>query len=101
MARIILEGHIVVPDVDLAAVLLELPNHIRLTLEEAGCLRFEVTQKPDNKNVFCVSEEFVDRAAFEAHQRRVQSSEWGRVTSSVERHYQVTERAGFFNGVKS
>lgn len=91
MPRIILEGHIVIPGSDLAKVLGELPNHIHLTRQEAGCLHFDVTQSPDAENVFLVFEEFTDRAAFEGHQRRVESSVWGRVTSSVERHYQVTE----------
>lgn len=91
MPKIILEGHIVVSDRDLAAVMAELPTHIQLTRQEEGCLRFDVTQSPHAENVFFVSEEFIDQAAFEAHQRRVKSSDWGRVASNVERHYQVTE----------
>lgn len=91
MPKIILEGHIVVSDTDLAAVVAELPIHIQLTLQEEGCLRFDVTQSQGADNVFWVSEEFIDQAAFEAHQRRVKSSNWGRVASNVERHYRVTE----------
>ncbi|WLD59630.1 antibiotic biosynthesis monooxygenase [Salinispirillum sp. LH 10-3-1] len=91
MPKIILEGHIVVSDADLAAVMAELPAHIQLTRLEEGCLHFEVTQSPGAENVFFVSEEFIDRASFEAHQSHVKSSEWGRVASNVERHYQVTE----------
>lgn len=91
MPRILLEGHIVIPDSDLTKVLRELPTHVQLTRQEAGCLRFDVTQSPDAESVFLVFEEFADRAAFEAHQRRVESSVWGSVTSGVERHYQVTE----------
>lgn len=91
MPKIILEGHIVIPGSDLAEVMAELPTHIQLTREEEGCLRFDVTQSSGAENVFLVSEEFIDRAAFEAHQRRVESSDWGRVASNVERNYQVTE----------
>lgn len=91
MHKIVLEGHIVVPGSDLAAVMAELPTHIRLTRQEEGCLRFDVTQSPDAENVFFVYEEFVHRVAFEAHQQRVKSSDWGRVAANVQRHYQVTE----------
>lgn len=87
MPTIVLEGHIVVSDRDFAAVMAELPTHIQLTRQEEGCLLFEVTQSPGAENVFFVSEEFIDRAAFEAHQHRVKSSDWGRVASNVERHY--------------
>lgn len=91
MSKIILEGHVVVSDTDLASIMDELSGHIELTRRENGCLRFEVTQSTDAENVFYVYEEFIDRAAFEAHQQRVKLSDWGRVALSVERHYQVTE----------
>jgi len=44
MSKVILEGHIIVPDADLNAVKEELDNHIKLTREEDGCLIFNVTQ---------------------------------------------------------
>lgn len=50
MPRIVLEGHIVVPDNDLPAVLAALPIHIELTCKEQGCLRFEVKQNPERPN---------------------------------------------------
>tara|TARA_R110002126_G_scaffold54793_5_gene148055 strand:+ start:466 stop:747 length:282 start_codon:yes stop_codon:yes gene_type:complete len=91
MPNIILEGHIVVAGGDLPAVTSALPTHIQLTRQEAGCLCFEVTQNPNAENIFFVYEEFIDRAAFEKHQRRLRSSEWGRVAANVQRHYQVRE----------
>lgn len=91
MSKIILEGYIVVPDDDLEAVSAELSTHTALTLEEEGCLLFQVTQKPGATNVFNVYEEFVDRTAFELHQQRVRQSEWGAITTNVERHYTVRE----------
>jgi autoinducer 2-degrading protein len=91
MSKIILQGHIVVADTDLAKVMAELPTHIELTRNEEGCLRFEATQSPEAENVFYVYEEFTDRVAFEAHQQRVKSSDWGKVAANVQRHYQVTE----------
>ncbi|EPR4995117.1 putative quinol monooxygenase, partial [Vibrio navarrensis] len=40
---------------------------------------------------FDVYEEFVDKVAFEQHQKRVKASRWGKVTVSVERHYEIFE----------
>ena len=91
MPKIILEGHIVVPGSDLAAVTAALPTHTQLTRQEAGCLRFDVIQDPETESIFLVYEEFIDRAAFEKHQRRLRSSEWGRAAANVQRHYQVRE----------
>lgn len=86
-----LTGHIEITDSDLEAVLQHLPHHIRLTRAEPGCLKFEVTQRRDNHLMFDVDEMFRDKAAFEAHQKRTQTSDWATVTASAKRHYQVTE----------
>lgn len=91
MPKIILEGHIVVPDADLPAVMAELPIHIQLTREEVGCLCFHVNQDSEALNVFSVYEEFIDQIAFEEHQRRVKSSNWGIAAANVQRHYRVIE----------
>ncbi|UBR44449.1 putative quinol monooxygenase [Aeromonas veronii] len=90
MGVVILNGFIIVPPNDLAAVKDELDNHIQLTRAETGCLIFKVTQDPLNPCRFDVYEEFVDEAAFQAHQARVKSSRWGKITVNVERHYTVT-----------
>ena len=66
-----------------------LPEHIRLTLAEPGCLRFEVTETEDPL-VWRVSEAFTDAAAFEAHQTRAASSDWARLTKDIARDYQIT-----------
>jgi quinol monooxygenase YgiN len=91
MSTLILKGHIVVSDTDLAKVVAELPTHIELTRDEDGCLCFEVTQSSDTPNIFYVYEEFTDRVAFDSHQQRVKSSAWGKAAANVQRHYQVTE----------
>lgn len=91
MAKVILKGFIVVHDKDLEAVETELPNHIENTLQEPGCLIFEVNQEQSNKNRFNVYEEFQDKVAFEAHQTRVKNSRWGQITINVERHYEIIE----------
>ncbi len=66
----------------------ELPDHLVVTRAEPGCLSFEVTATADPL-VWQVAEEFADAAAFEAHQRRVATSPWGRATTGIERRYTI------------
>jgi quinol monooxygenase YgiN len=88
--KIILEGYILVPPVDLEVVSSELPVHIELTKKEEGCLVFEVSQDQGNLLKFHVYEEFTSQAAFEDHQARVKASRWGAITKNVERNYEIT-----------
>lgn len=73
-----------------ALVLSHLPEHIRLTRAEVGCLSFEVRQSADPL-VWDVAEVFSNRAAFEAHQARAAASAWGQATKGIERQYVITE----------
>ncbi|MEZ5912014.1 MAG: antibiotic biosynthesis monooxygenase [Paracoccaceae bacterium] len=66
-----------------------LPEHIRLSREEPGCLHFDVAPLPDAPLVWTVSESFVDAAAFEAHQTRTRESRWYRATSAITREFVV------------
>ncbi len=91
MSKITLNGHIEVPSEDLNEVLAELPNHIALTHQEAGCITFSVTRDSSNPQRFDVYEEFTDKVAFEKHQTRVKASHWGKVTKNVERFYTISE----------
>ena len=91
MTKVILKGHIIVPDSDIAAVKMELINHIELTRQESGCLVFKVSQDTENLNRFNVYEEFTDRDSFANHQDRVRQSMWGTITVNVERHYEITD----------
>lgn len=91
MKTIVLEGHITVPQEDLAAVETELPNHISLTSAEEGCICFSVEQRLNDPCVFDVYEEFQSGAAFNLHQSRVRSSKWGEITVNVSRHYVTKE----------
>ncbi len=90
MSKVILQGHIIVPNADLAVVEKELVVHQRLTRQEVGCLQFDVFQDSANVNKFNVYEEFVDQQAFNNHQLRVKSSDWGVMTVNVERHYKIS-----------
>lgn len=69
-----------------------LDEHLTLTRAEPGCLAFEVTPT-EVEGVWRVAERFVDEAAFDAHQRRVASSTWGRATAGIERTYVIRGRA--------
>ncbi|WOH35933.1 antibiotic biosynthesis monooxygenase [Thalassotalea fonticola] len=89
MSKVILKGYILVSDIDLEIVKTELIVHCKLTKEEPGCLLFEVIPDANNPNLFSVYEEFVDQAAFDNHQTRVNNSNWGKVTKQVKRHYQI------------
>jgi quinol monooxygenase YgiN len=70
--------------------MMALPDHIRLTRDEPGCLSFEVTPSADPL-IWQVEERFADRAAFDAHQARVVQSDWGAQTKGITRDYTVTE----------
>lgn len=90
MTKVVLEGFIIVPDLDLEIVKRELPKHTKLTLNESGCLTFKVTPDELNLNKFYVYEDFVNQTAFDKHQARVKSSRWGEVTKNVARHYKIS-----------
>lgn len=74
-----------------AKVQAALPEHIRLTREEPGCLTFDVTPT-DDPLVWYVSESFVDRAAFDAHTARAKASDWGRESQGIPRDFQIEDR---------
>ena len=91
MSRVSLSGRLVcASETEVAAVIATLPEHMRLSRAEPGCLSFEVTQTADPL-VWRVEEAFVDRAAFEVHPARTKASEWGRATAGIVRDYEVRE----------
>jgi quinol monooxygenase YgiN len=87
--RIFLDGPIDVPPERLEEVRATLPEHIRLTLAEPGCLSFQVSESGSVAGRFEVSEVFVDRAAFDAHQQRAKASAWFEVTAGIPRDYAI------------
>jgi quinol monooxygenase YgiN len=89
MPQIHLTGTMTSPLEQADAVRAALPEHVRLTRAEPGCLRFDVTET--RPGVFAVDELFTDRAAFDAHQARAGSSEWAKITKGHPRDYQITE----------
>lgn len=73
-------------EADLALVKTYLPEHIRLSRAEPGCLKFEVTQSEDPM-VWHLDEAFKDAAAFEAHQTRTKASIWAEKSAGLARDF--------------
>ena len=90
-ARVSLKGliHVPVPVPDEIRTALE--THIDQTRKEKGCLQFNVVQSKDDKSVFEVSEVFVNKAAFDMHQQRVKTSDWGLVSKDLVREYVLSD----------
>ena len=94
MGSVFLTGELVCQnDDEVALVVANLPEHIALTRAEPGCVSFSV-EREGTSMTWRVSEEFVDQAAFQAHQTRVAASEWGSRTAGIERRYSVTTADG-------
>ncbi len=71
------------------AVKKALPEHLRLTRAEEGCISFDVTPS-DSPLIWNVSEEFTGKAAYEAHQQRAADSPWAEITKGIPRDYKIT-----------
>ena len=84
---VILEGHIRVPYEELETIKNKLNEHIENTLNEDGCLEFDVTQDDNDECIFHVFEKFLDNDAFNLHQARTKISDWGYVSKNIERFY--------------
>lgn len=67
-----------------------LPEHIRMTRAEPGCLRFEMWQS-DDPLVWRVEELFADAGALAAHQARGRDSPWGRDSAGIARDLHAAE----------
>ncbi|WP_299597005.1 antibiotic biosynthesis monooxygenase [uncultured Tateyamaria sp.] len=75
-------------EAEAARVRAALPEHVRLTRAEPGCIRFDVLPT-DDPLVWTVSEEFTDPAAFDAHQSRASKSIWAKETAGIARDYAI------------
>ncbi|MGO3055632.1 putative quinol monooxygenase [Halomonas sp. AOP43-A1-21] len=71
MRKVTLEGVIIVPQAELGVFQEALVLHKQQTLAEPGCITFNVIQDQTDSCRYTVYEEFVDRAAFDQHQRHV------------------------------
>lgn len=86
---VILTGYIDVPPDRRDAIRAALPEHIRLTRAEPGCLSFEVIESASTPGRFAVAERFTDAAAFTAHQTRAAASDWARISDGIPRNYEI------------
>lgn len=85
-----LSGLLICRDATEARIVSEqLPEHIRLTRAEPGCLSFTV-EVTDDPLVWRVDEAFTDQRAFEAHQTRTRGSDWFKATALIRREYQIS-----------
>lgn len=84
-----LEGKLRVPVAALEATRMALIEHVDLTRAEMGCLAFDVTCDPAEPQNFLVNAAFIDAQALAAHQARITSSAWGKLTKDFERDYEV------------
>lgn len=82
-----LSGTIRVAGEDIGVVRAALPEHIRLTRAETGCMSFEVWER--EHGVFSVKETFADEEAFKAHQRRILGTDWAKASARAVRHYKT------------
>jgi len=93
MGMIKLTGRLICKNSEEAALVRRyLPEHVRLTKEESGCLRFEVKPTADPL-IWSVEELFTSRQSFDMHQARTKASTWGRETAAIAREYAVAETA--------
>jgi quinol monooxygenase YgiN len=67
-----------------------LPEHIRLSRAEPGCLTFNVDPTEDPL-VWRLDESFADRDAFNAHGDRTRASAWFAATTGLARNFAVEE----------
>ena len=66
-----------------------LPDHIRLSRAEPGCLTFNVVAT-DDPLIWALDESFTDQAAFGAHQTRTKALIWFEKTAPLKRNFQVS-----------
>lgn len=86
-----LKGHLIcMSEAEAQTVRQYLPDHIRLSRAEPGCLSFDVTQA-DDPMVWDVHETFRTRDDFDAHQIRTRSSPWFEATRHILRDFRVEE----------
>lgn len=88
---IALSGRLICADMAQMMLAMDLlPEHVRLSRAEPGCLRFDIGQD-DDPLIWSLSELFTDAAAFQAHQDRNAASVWGRESRDLRRNFDRRE----------
>jgi quinol monooxygenase YgiN len=84
-----LSGHVICKNEQESDLIAKyLPEHIRQSRAEPGCLSFEV-QQTENPLIWSVEEAFTDQTAFDAHQTRTKASPWFAATGHIRREYRI------------
>ncbi len=91
MGKIVVTGHLQVPESELDTVLEGLQLHIELSRQESGNLVFEITQDESDQHKLNIYEEYNSPEAFEFHKERAKSSAWAAISQNVERHLEISE----------
>ena len=86
----VISGYADVPPEDRANFALALPEHTRLTNQEAGCHYFRVTPDPVIEGRYLVEEAFDDQAAYDVHVARTRKTKWAHVTRNIKRSYEIS-----------
>jgi quinol monooxygenase YgiN len=66
-----------------------LPEHIKQSREEKGCLDFRVTQSIKTEGRFQVFEKFNSKRAYLYHQKRIKNSKWKNIMTKLKRDYEI------------
>lgn len=67
-----------------------IPDHIRLSRAEPGCLTFDVVQTADPM-IWHLDETYTDQAAFDAHQTRNRASIWWQLSQNFVRDFKISK----------
>jgi len=82
-----LSGYVTLPPHRRDAVLRALPEHIRRTRAEPGCIAFHVTLDPETRQRLLVAEAYVNNQSLAAHRARLARSPWAMFSRGLQRHY--------------
>lgn len=86
-----LRGQLIcISEAEVQALRQHLPEHIRLSRAEPGCLLFDVSET-DDPMVWEVMEAFRTREDFDAHQARTRDSAWFAATRHILRDFKMEE----------
>ena len=88
--RVHLNGYLDVPADRWDTVSTALPDHVALTRNEPGCIKFNVIPCREVELRLLVDETFQDQASFDAHQARTKDSPWAEITAGIPREYTIT-----------
>ncbi|MCX7888253.1 MAG: antibiotic biosynthesis monooxygenase [Rhodobacteraceae bacterium] len=92
MRIVTLTGFLVARSLDEAdRISVLVPDYVRETLAEPGCLTCEVWRSRADPVRFALREVYAGQGAFEAHRSRIEGRPWGKATANVPSDLRITE----------